>query len=78
LDISCGVLRADACVVGASRVGVEEGGMSLDTELARLTELDEAVRSYLSHLWAYEQGAEHDGTFVEYWRAELERLTDDE
>jgi hypothetical protein len=51
--------------------------MSLDSELARLMEVDEAVRCYLSHLWAYEQGAEHDGTFVEHWRAELERLTDD-
>jgi hypothetical protein len=49
--------------------------MTLDEELARLTELDEAVRSYLSHLWAFEQGAEHDGTFVEYWRDEMARLT---
>ena len=52
--------------------------MSLDTELARLTELDDAVRSYLSHLWAFEQGAELDGTFVDYWREQLERLTDDD
>lgn len=52
--------------------------MTLDSELARLMEVDEAVRNYLSHLWAYEQGAELDGTFVEYWREQLEKLTEEE
>ena len=64
--------------MGAGRVGVEASVTTLDAELARLMEVDEAVRSYLSHLWAFEQGAELDGTFVEYWREQLERLTDDE
>lgn len=50
---------------------------ALDAEVQRLMDVDEAVRSYLSHLWALEQGAEHDETFVEYWREELERLTND-
>jgi hypothetical protein len=49
-----------------------------EVEMQRMLDLDNAVRAYLSHLWAYEQGAEHDGTFVEYWREELQRLTDDE
>jgi hypothetical protein len=62
--------------VGAGRLGVE-ARMTTD-EIVRLTHLDEAVRSYLSHLWAFEQGAELDGTFVEYWREQLERLTDDD
>jgi hypothetical protein len=48
-----------------------------ERELDRLMQVDEAVRSYLSHLWAYEQGSEHDGTFVEYWRDQLSTLTED-
>jgi hypothetical protein len=51
---------------------------ALDAELDRLMQVDNAIRCYLSHLWAFEQGAEEDGTFVEYWREELERLTNDE
>ena len=49
---------------------------AFETEMERLLLLDDAVRIYLSHLAAYEQGAEHDGAFVDYWRAELERLTE--
>ena len=46
----------------------------------RVSDVYVAVVQYLSHLAAYEQGAEHDGAYVDYWRAELERLTggDDE
>jgi hypothetical protein len=50
----------------------------LDAELARLSDLDMAVRNYLSHLYAFEQGAEQDETFVDYWRDELEMLTSGE
>jgi hypothetical protein len=49
-----------------------------DAEMNRLSELDMAVRNYLSHLAAFEQGAEHDGAFVEHWREQLELLTDGE
>ena len=44
-------------------------------EMKRLNDLDDAVRIYLSHLAAFEQGAEQDGRYVDYWRDELERLT---
>ena len=50
----------------------------LDAELHRLGELDLAVRSYLSHLYAFEQGAEHDEAPMTYWREQLEVLTDGE
>jgi hypothetical protein len=50
---------------------------ALDVELQRLMDVDQAVRSYLSHLWAFEQGAEDDEGLLDYWRGELERLTDD-
>ena len=46
-----------------------------ETEMQRLLLVDDAVRIYLSHLAAFEQGAEHDGSYVEHWRGELERLT---
>ncbi len=50
----------------------------LDAEMERLGELDMAVRMYLSHLYAFEQGAEDDGPLVEHWREQLELLTSDE
>ena len=46
-----------------------------EVEMERMLELDMAVRSYLSHLAAFEHGAEHDGAFVAYWREQLELLT---
>jgi hypothetical protein len=49
-----------------------------EAEMNRLADLDMAVRNYLSHLYAYEQGAEHDGAFVDHWREQLELLTDGE
>ncbi len=49
-----------------------------EDEMNRLTELDTAVRNYLSHLYAFEQGAEHDGAFVEHWREQLDLLTSGE
>jgi hypothetical protein len=48
----------------------------LDTELQRLMDVDNAVRNYLSHLYAVEQGAEEEHGLVDYWRDTLERLTD--
>jgi len=50
----------------------------LDAELARLSDLDMAVRNYLSHLYAFEQGAEQDGVFVDHWREQLDLLTSGE
>jgi hypothetical protein len=50
--------------------------MTLDAELQRLTDLDRAVRNYLSCIYAYEQGADEDGGYADDWRAEMERLTD--
>lgn len=46
----------------------------------RVSDVYVAVVQYLSHLAAFEQGAEHDSAYVDQWRAELERLTggDDE
>jgi len=49
-----------------------------EAEMNRLSELDMAVRMYLSHLAAFEQGAEYDGALVEHWREQLELLTDGE
>jgi len=47
----------------------------LDAELARLSDLDMAVRNYLSHLAAVEQGAQEDLLPLDTWRAEMHRLT---
>jgi len=55
-----------------------ESMMGFEAEMNRLSELDMAVRNYLSHLAAFEQGAEHDGAFVEHWRDQLEMLTSGE
>ena len=49
-----------------------------EAEMQRLSDLDMAVRNYLSHLAAFEQGAEHDETPMQYWRDELEMLTSGE
>ena len=46
-----------------------------DDEQHRLAQLDFAVRNYLSHVWACEQGADDDGTSADYWRDEMARLT---
>jgi len=68
---------ASGVAVGVG-VGVWAGApmIALDAELDRLMELDRAVANYLSHLHAYEQGAEHDETPMTYWRDEMQRLTD--
>lgn len=49
-----------------------------EAEMQRFVDLDLAVRNYLSHLAAFEQGAERDGAYVEHWREQLELLTDGE
>jgi len=49
-----------------------------EAEMNRLSELDMAVRSYLSHLYAFEQGAQHDEVPMMYWREQLDELTSDE
>lgn len=49
-----------------------------EAEMERMSELDAAVRNYLSHLYAFEQGATHDETPMLYWRDKLETLTSDE
>ena len=49
----------------------------LDIELERLSDLDMAVRNYLSALASFEQGAE-DGKQMDYWREQLDLLTSDE
>jgi len=49
-----------------------------DVEMQRLSDLDMAVRNYLSHLYAVEQGAEQEHGLVDYWRDRLEMLTDGE
>jgi hypothetical protein len=46
-----------------------------EAEMQRMLDLDLAVRNYLSHLYAFEQGAEHDETPMMYWRDQLEMLT---
>ena len=48
---------------------------ALDQELDRLMDLDLAVKCYLSHLAAVEQGAQYDEDPLSHWRAEMERLT---
>ena len=50
----------------------------LDAEMNRLAELDMAVRCYLSHLAALEQGSEDDAWPTDYWREQLELLTSGE
>jgi hypothetical protein len=50
----------------------------LDAELQRLSDLDMAVRNYLSHLYAFEQGSEHDGAHADYWREQMDCLTSGE
>jgi len=49
-----------------------------EAEMQRMSELDAAVRNYLSHLYAFEQGAEHDETPMRYWLEKMETLTSDE
>jgi hypothetical protein len=51
-----------------------------EREMARLADLDLAVRCYLSHLWAVEQGSEDDEWPLQHWLGEMARLTgeDDE
>jgi len=49
-----------------------------EAEMRRLADLDIAVRNYLSHLAAFEQGSERDESFVDYWRNELDMLTSGE
>ena len=46
-------------------------------ENQRFRALDMAVRNYLSHLYAFEQGA-GDGRDMDYWREQLEILTSGE
>jgi hypothetical protein len=59
-----------------------EAGMSrmseIDAEMIRLAELDMAVRNYLSHLAAFEQGSTYDGALMDHWREQLELLTSGE
>ena len=43
--------------------------------LVHLERVEHAVRMYLAHLHAVEQGDQDDGFSVEDWRLELERLT---
>ena len=52
--------------------------LELEDEQVRLGRLDFAVRSYLAHLWAFEQGSTQDGRFVEYWRDQMTELTGDD
>ena len=52
--------------------------MEFEAEMNRLSELDMAVRSYLSHLAAFEQGSEQDKWLAEFWREEIEVLTSGE
>lgn len=49
----------------------------LAEDLQRLMDLDQAVRNYLSHLWAFEQGSQQDDWPLQYWRGEMQRLTED-
>ena len=46
-----------------------------DIELKRLCGLDAAVRNYLAHLVAVENGSEQDVFLAEFWRGEMETLT---
>ena len=47
----------------------------LEIEVQRLAELDRAVRYYLSHLAAFEQGSQHDKALMDHWREQLDLLT---
>jgi hypothetical protein len=49
--------------------------MTLEAHLDRYMDLECAVRSYLSNLYAIEQGAQQDEDLLDYWRSEMERLT---
>ena len=49
-----------------------------EAEMNRLSELDMAVRNYLSTLYAYEQGAESERGSVDYWIQRLDELTSGE
>ena len=46
-----------------------------DIEMQRMVDLDMAVRQYLSHLYAFEQGVVEDAPGLDYWREQLEMLT---
>jgi hypothetical protein len=76
------VLHRDACVVGARCVGLQADGgdqvTGFEAEMQRMLDLDMAVRNYLSHLYAFEQGAVHDEVPMMYWREQLEVLTSGE
>ena len=49
-----------------------------ESEMQRLVYLDDAVRMYLSHLYAVEQGAQDDEGPVDHWREQMEILTSGE
>ena len=49
-----------------------------EAEMRRMLDLDMAVRNYLSHLYAFEQGAVHDETPMLYWREQMDLLTSGE
>ena len=49
-----------------------------EAEMQRLADLDMAVRNYLSHLAAFEQGADVDPGPLENWREQLDLLTSGE
>lgn len=47
-----------------------------EQEMNRLNELDEAVKSYFSLLWAATEGSEEpDEEGMNYWFEEMERLS---
>lgn len=81
LGISLVLFHPDAAVMGGGHLGLSEHGedamsrmSDLDAELQRFADLDFAVRNYLSHLWAFEQG-EMDEAGLDYWRDRLGDLT---
>ena len=49
-----------------------------EAEMQRLADLVMAVRNYLSHLAAFEQGADVDPGPLEHWRDQLDLLTSGE
>ena len=49
-----------------------------DIEMQRMLDLDMAVRNYLSHLYAVEQGSQHDQVPMEHWREQMDLLTSGE
>jgi hypothetical protein len=58
---------------------MEGGTMSeFEAEMQRMLDLDLAVRNYLSHLYAFEQGAEESEMSMLYWRDKMETLTSGE